>query len=134
MFFGIHCFNQSFFCTFYIYFWFVYFEGLILLLASSIDYRLSTVKHNYINIDICIYFVFVIYDFVVEGIYMFVCFVCLIVFSATVNNISAIRAWWCFLLVEETGGPGENHRYVASHWKTLSPRPDRYSNSQHQWW
>jgi hypothetical protein len=122
MFFGIHCFNQSFFCTFYIYFWFVYFEGLILLLASSIDNRgplhslhVSTVKHNYINIDICIYFVFVIYDFVVEGIYMFVCFVCLIVFSATVNNISAIRAWWCFLLVEETGGPGENHRYVASH-------------------
>jgi hypothetical protein len=49
----------------------------------------------------------IIYDFVVDGIYMFVCVVCLIVFSATVNNISAIRSWWCFLLVEETGGPGE---------------------------
>ena len=75
MFFGIHCFNQSFFCTFYIYFWFVYFEGLILLLASTIDYglmlgplhSLSTVKHNYINIDICIYFVFVMCDFVDHG-------------------------------------------------------------------
>jgi len=31
-----------------------------------------------------------------------------IVFNATVNNISVI-------LVEETGVPGENHRYVASH-------------------
>ena len=35
--------------------------------------------------------------------------------------------WWCLtplstivLLVEETGGPGENHRPVASHWQTLS--------------
>ena len=25
-----------------------------------------------------------------------------------------------FLLVEETGVPGENHRPVASHWQTLS--------------
>jgi hypothetical protein len=25
-----------------------------------------------------------------------------------------------FLLVEETGGPGENHRPAASHWQTLS--------------
>jgi hypothetical protein len=24
------------------------------------------------------------------------------------------------LLVEKTGGPGENHRPVASHWQTLS--------------
>jgi hypothetical protein len=34
-------------------------------------------------------------------------FVCLMVFNATFNNIS--------VLVEETGGPGENHRPVASH-------------------
>ena len=32
-----------------------------------------------------------------------------IVFSATVRNISAI-SWWSVLLVEETGVPGENHR------------------------
>ena len=39
---------------------------------------------------------------------------CLIVFNATLNNISVI-SWWSVLLVEETGGPGENHRPVASH-------------------
>ena len=31
------------------------------------------------------------------------------VFYATFNNISDI-SWWSFLLVEETGVPGENHR------------------------
>jgi hypothetical protein len=46
------------------------------------------------------------------------------VFNATFNNISV-------LLVEETGGPGENHRPVAS--QRCTPRPDRDSNSQHQW-
>ena len=35
------------------------------------------------------------------------------VLSATFNNISV-------LLVEETGGPRENHRPVASHRQTLS--------------
>jgi hypothetical protein len=29
------------------------------------------------------------------------------VFNATFNNISVI-SWWSVLLVEETGGPGEN--------------------------
>jgi hypothetical protein len=38
--------------------------------------------------------------------YVIVMFVCLMVFNATVNNISV-------LLVEETGGPGENHRPVT---------------------
>ena len=37
-----------------------------------------------------------------------------IVFNATFNNISAISLW-SVLLVEETRGPGENHRLVASH-------------------
>jgi len=36
------------------------------------------------------------------------------VLSATFNNISVI-AWRSVLLMEETGGPGENHRPVASH-------------------
>ena len=45
--------------------------------------------------------------------------VCLMVFNATFNNISAIT-WPSVSLVEETGGPGENHRPVASHWQTLS--------------
>jgi hypothetical protein len=38
------------------------------------------------------------------------------VLNATFNNISAI-SWWSVLLVEETGGPGENHRPAASHWQ-----------------
>ena len=38
------------------------------------------------------------------------------VFSATFNNISVI-SWWLVLLVEETAGPGENHRPSASHWQ-----------------
>ena len=41
-----------------------------------------------------------------------------IVFYATINNISVIS--WRSVLLEETGGPGENHRPVASHWQTLS--------------
>jgi hypothetical protein len=36
------------------------------------------------------------------------------VFNATFNNISVI-SWWSVLLVEETGGPGENHRPAESH-------------------
>ena len=41
-------------------------------------------------------------------------FVCLMMFNATFNNISVI-SWQSVLLVEETGGSGENHRPVASH-------------------
>jgi hypothetical protein len=41
-------------------------------------------------------------------------FVCLMVFNATFNNISVI-SWRSVLLVEETGGPGENYRPVESH-------------------
>jgi len=36
------------------------------------------------------------------------------VFNFTVNNIAVI-SWRSVLLVEETGGPAENHRPVASH-------------------
>jgi hypothetical protein len=39
--------------------------------------------------------------------------------NATFNNISAI-SWRLVLVVEETGGPGENHWPVASHWQTWS--------------
>jgi hypothetical protein len=41
------------------------------------------------------------------------------VFNAIFNNISVV-SWRSVLLVEETGGPGENHRPVASHWQILS--------------
>jgi len=65
-------------------------------------------------------------------------FVCWMVFNTTFSNISVI-SWRSVLLLEETGGPIENHWPVASHWQTLShnvctPHPDRNSNSQHQWW
>jgi len=40
-------------------------------------------------------------------------------FNTTIYNISAI-SWRLVLLVEETGVHGENHRSVASHWRTLS--------------
>ena len=40
--------------------------------------------------------------------------VCLMAFNPTFDNISAI-SWRSVLLVEETGGPGENHQFVASH-------------------
>jgi len=40
------------------------------------------------------------------------------VFNATFNNISVI-SWRLVLLVEETGGSGDNHRPFASHWQTL---------------
>ena len=43
-------------------------------------------------------------------------FVCLMVFYATFHNISVI-SWRSVLLVEETGGPWENHQPVASHWQ-----------------
>jgi len=43
------------------------------------------------------------------------------VINATFNNISVTGiSWRSVLLVEETGGSGENHRPVASHWQTLS--------------
>jgi hypothetical protein len=38
---------------------------------------------------------------------------------ATFNNISVI-SWRSVLLVEETGGPGENLRPASSHWQILS--------------
>jgi hypothetical protein len=49
----------------------------------------------------------------------FFCFVYLMVFNATFNNISVI-SWRSILLVKEIGGPGENNRSVASRWQTLS--------------
>jgi hypothetical protein len=39
-------------------------------------------------------------------------FVCLMVFNVTFNNISAI-SWQSVLLVEEIGGPRENHYSIS---------------------
>jgi len=56
------------------------------------------------------------------------------VFNATFNNISAI-SWQSVLLVEESGGPRENCRKSLTNFFTwcCTHRPDRDSNSQHQW-
>ena len=43
---------------------------------------------------------------------------CLMVNNSTFNNISPI-SWQSVLLLQETWGPLENHRPVASHWQTL---------------
>jgi hypothetical protein len=46
---------------------------------------------------------------------MLVCvFVCLMMLNATFNTVS-VKSLLSVLLVEETGGPDENHRLVASH-------------------
>ena len=41
-------------------------------------------------------------------VYKYCVLVSLMVLNATFNNISVI-SWWSVLLVEETGGSGENH-------------------------
>ena len=41
------------------------------------------------------------------------------VFNATFDNITVIL-WRSFLLMDETGVPGENHRHITSHRQTLS--------------
>ena len=54
----------------------------------------------------------------------------LMVLNATFNNISVI-SWQSVLLVEETRGPGEKHRPVASHWQTFSHVSS--NTSCHEW-
>ena len=58
------------------------------------------------------------------------------VLYATFNNISVMSRQSVFI-VEKNGGPGENHRPIASYRQTLShdgvsstPRSERDSNSQ----
>ena len=64
--------------------------------------------------------------------------VSLMVFNHTFNTISVI-SWKSVLSVEETGGSGEKPPTCSNsltNFITLccTPRPDRDSNSQHQWW
>ena len=62
------------------------------------------------------------------------------VFNATSNNISVIIVAVSVVFVEETGGPGENHRSAASHWQAsashyveyTSPERDSYSQLMYQ--
>jgi hypothetical protein len=51
-------------------------------------------------------------------------FICLMVLNATFNNISVISRR-SILLVEETGGSGENHRPVESQVITKLPNPEQ---------
>jgi hypothetical protein len=50
----------------------------------------------------------------VQQVKMEISLVDFMVFNVIFNNISAI-SWRSVLLVEESGGPGENHWFVASH-------------------
>ena len=68
---------------------------------------------TYLTYSLC----YTIYIYVVQddNCIQHCCHVCsLMVFNATFNNISVI-SWQSDLLVEETGGPCENHRPVESH-------------------
>ena len=80
----------------------------------------------------------------IELIKLFSCYIGLFVvglmmFNSIFNNFSVIFLWWSVLLMEGTGGHGENHRPVASYLQTLSHNvvhfalSDQDSNSQHQW-
>ena len=53
--------------------------------------------------------------------------------NATCTNISDISRQ-SILLVEEAGGPGENHQQTLTNFITYccTPRPERESNPQHQ--
>ena len=93
---------------------------------------------TWMSFSICHNGFFLIYLFLqwfeLRGWYWWHCwtslFVYLMVFNATFNNISVIL-WRSVLLVEETGGPGENHRPVASHWQTLLHNVVHLSLIQH---
>ena len=98
----IHFMNVFDQCTFI--FWFFKFYSLTLYCKT--------------NIPKVIYNMLCRWNMQVFPCLLFVLF-CLMVFNVTFNNISLI-SWQSVLLVEETGGPGENHRPVASDWQTLS--------------
>jgi hypothetical protein len=51
--------------------------------------------------------------------YLWLVWFSFMVLNATFSNISAM-SWRSVLLVEETGGSGENHRPVTNHWQTWS--------------
>jgi hypothetical protein len=53
------------------------------------------------------------------------------VYNATFNDISVI-SWRSVLFVEETGGPRERFRLVASHRQTL-PHNVVSSTPRHEW-
>ena len=88
---------------------FMYWEGLINYLVSGSKEReviLLSPLPIFVKGDNLLFFLLLL-------------FVCLVMFNATYNNISVI-SWRSVLLVEETGGPRENQRPVASHWQTSS--------------
>ena len=56
--------------------------------------------------------------------YILHCFVLLVWWCLT--PLSTLFQWQSDLLVEETGGPGENYWPVTSHWQTLSHNRSRF--------
>ena len=83
---------------------------------------LHCVNLNKITV-IYFFFIFItlhLHDWIIFlGFHVFWLGIRVMVFNATFNNISVI-SWLSVLLVEESGVPGENHRFSASHWQTLS--------------
>ena len=80
--------------------------------------RTSFATHGFYWVRLVQFLIFCL--FVCLFVCLFAClFVCLMVLSATFNNISII-SWRSVLLAEETEGPGETHRPVASHWQIVS--------------
>ena len=113
---------------------------IVSMLASSVvvrGFELRSVQIKYYTISMCCFYAkhAELRRKSKDWLWLGISF-CLMLFNTTFNNILVI-SWRSVLLVEETGGPGENHQSVASHWQTLSHsvvHPDRDSNSQHQWW
>ena len=65
-------------------------------------------KYSLNRIVLLVYFYVLVLDEPLDQmVYLFDLFVCLMMFNTTFNNISVI-SWRSVLLVEETGGPGEN--------------------------
>ena len=83
--------------------------------------RRSQVRIHYNMVTAALWYPYIyIYPYTfITRVGLYCLFVCLMVFNATFINISGI-SWRSVLLVEETGGPWENHWPVASHWQTLS--------------
>jgi hypothetical protein len=112
---------------------FYFFPSIILPLSSyqSISFCFSWFRFAFVGF---VSFRFHFVDFVSFR-FVFVDFVSLrfvFVDFVSFRFVSFLFRFALYRYPDETGGPGENHRPVASHWQTLShnitPRPDRDSN------
>ena len=115
-------FCRSLFVLLYVFFWSfccLFFFDIQILITPLVSSNSSlNLLFLYIGVLISIFNVFS-YFLMIHGcinrlVYILCLFICLMVFNGTFNNISFIL-WQSVLLMEETGGPEENHRPVESH-------------------